>query len=235
MQSPIHKLAALAVGFCLATLTGCAQTAESTTGLLSMLWVKKTPEQVLNIKTPDDRVKELKELRKTAGKKTPEEQQRISAELAKEIQQENEPLMRRHILLTLASYPTPLAGAVLTAGLSDNDMEVRRMACKGLGIRGDKQAIQELTRVVTSETNLDVRLAAVRAMGQTHEAAALMPLTEAMGDPDPALQARAQESLRNVSGHDFGNDAQAWREYAKTGHSDAPEIGIAERMRRMFY
>jgi HEAT repeat protein len=53
-----------------------------------------------------------------------------------------------------------------------------------------------------------VRIAAVRALGATGEQSALVPLAEAIVDPDPAMQVKAHESLTAVSGHDFGNDAQ---------------------------
>jgi HEAT repeat protein len=235
MHGPVHILAALVVCCCLAMLAGCAETAEHTSGLISSVFHKKTPEQILNIKTPDDRVKELRKLAKAAKKKTPEEQERIVTELAKEIQQENDPFLRRQILRTLAVYPPPLAAAVITAGLADSDTETRRVACTCLGIRGGKDSVQELTRVMASDTNLDVRLAAVRAMGHTHDSSAMPPLAESLIDPDPAVQALARGSLKAVSGRDYGNNVQAWREYAQSGETTAPEVSLAERMRRAFY
>ncbi len=232
MQGPVHKLAALAVCFGFALLSGCAATADGVSGLLHR---KKTTEEVLNIKTPDDRIKELHELAKTAKKKTPEEQERITTELSKEIQRENDPLMRRHILRTLTAFPTPMASAVLVAALGDSDTEVRIVACLALGKRGSKDAIQELTRVLSSDTSLDVRIAAARALGETRNSAALPPLAEALVDPDPAMQFRATAALREVSRRDFGSDAQAWREYAQTGKSSAPEVSLAQRLRGMLF
>ena len=105
MQAPIHNLAALAVCSCLALATGCAATAESASGLFAKMAGKKTPEQALNIKTPDDHVKELRALAKAAHKKTPQEQEKISATLADDIKHESDPLMRRQILRTLALTP----------------------------------------------------------------------------------------------------------------------------------
>lgn len=235
MQGPVHNLAALAVCSCLILASGCAQTMEQTSDAFARMMGKKPVEYVPNVKTPDDRLKELHELVKTAKKKTPDEQERISAELANELKHESDPLMRRHILRTLVAYPTPTAGSMLTAALGDSDVEVRRMACECLGKRGGKEAVAELARASTSDTDTDVRLAAVRAMGQTGDTAALPPLAESLADSNPAMQFRAQESLRAISGHDFGNDVHAWREYAKNGRSDAPEIGIAERLRRTFF
>lgn len=234
MQGPVHKLAALTIGFCLMLLSGCAETANSiSNGFAGMMG--RSADQQLNIKTPDDRIKELKEIRKTAAKKSPQEQQQISAELIKDIQRESDPLMRRHLLRAIAAFPIPAAGAVVAAGLGDSDLEVRRTACKCLGERGDKPAVEELTKVVNSDTVYEVRVSAVKALGQTKDPASMMPLSEALGDPEPSIQALAAQSLRNVSGRDYGNDAQAWRDYAKTGHTEAAEVGMATRLRRMFY
>jgi HEAT repeat protein len=228
MHGPVPRLAALAVCICLAA-PGCAQTGSG----FAAFSKKKTAEETLHIKTPTDRMNELRALAKAAKSKPPEEQQRIVAELSKEITQESDPPMRRQILRTLGAYPQPEAAAVLVAGLSDTDVETRRVACTSLGKHGGPEAVKELTRVVSSDTNHDVRLAAIRAMGQTQDRAALMPLVEAMGDADPAMQALAHHSLASVSGQDFGNDAKAWRDYASNGKEPEPS-GIAERLKRMF-
>jgi HEAT repeat protein len=235
MQSPIHKLAALAAFCCLVPAAGCAATAERTSEMFGQLAGRKTPDQALNIKTPDDHLEELRALAKTAAKNTPAEQERVSALLANEIKHESDPLMRRQILRTLAAYPTPLAFAVLTAGFTDSDLEVRRVACECLGQRGGPDAVRELARVAGGDTDIDVRIAAVRALGQTGDKTALVPLAEALVDADPAMQFRAQQSLRAVSGRDFGSNVQAWRDYVKTGHADAPEVNFAERIRRDYF
>jgi HEAT repeat protein len=235
MDAPLHKLAALVVCCCLAVSAGCAATADSAGGMFGKLVGRKTTEQKLNIKTPEDHLEELRELAKSAPKKSPEEQSRIADTLAAEIQEEQDPLMRRQILRTLAEYPTPVSMNILIAGLADADVEVRRVACQSLGRVGGPQAVQELTRVSTSDTDIDVRISAVRALGATSEKAALVPLVDALADRDPAIQFRAQESLRTLSGHDYGADVQAWREYANTGKSNAAEVSEAERLRRSLF
>ncbi len=76
---------------------------------------------------------------------------------------------------------------------------------------------------------------AAAALGTTGNKAALAPLSEAMANADPAMMTQAQEAMVAISGHDFGGNVQAWREYAQTGHSDAEEISFAEKLRRKFY
>jgi HEAT repeat protein len=235
MRDPVHNLAVLAVCSCLAIVCGCAEMADHVNSLGSRLLMRKSPEEAMHIKTPADRIKELKQLAKSAKKKTPAEQQQIVEGLVKEFAQESDPISRRQILRTLTEYPQPAAGGVLIGALADSDTETRRTACTCLGKRGGGQAVTELSRVIASDTNFDVRIAAVGALGATGDSSALAPLAEAIIDPDPAMQAKAQESLTVVSGRDYGNDVQAWREYAKSGKTDAPEVSLAERLRRSVF
>ncbi|HTM55095.1 MAG TPA: HEAT repeat domain-containing protein [Pirellulales bacterium] len=227
---------AVASGLLLTLLTGgCAEMADRVNSAGSKLLMRKTPEQTLHIKTPADRIKELKKLAKTIKKRPPAEQQQLADNLTKEYQQESEPILRRRILRTLAACRVPSAGAVVVGALADPDIETRRVACKCLGERGDQQAISELARVVGSETEFDVRIAAVHALGTTRDRAALVPLSEMMVDSNPAMQKGAREALTAVSGRDYGENAQAWREYAKNGTTTAPEVSIAERVMRTLF
>jgi HEAT repeat protein len=234
MYGHLHRLSPLVLSCLLAAASGCAATFDGIAGFVSKPWQNST-EKMLNIKTPEDRIKELAELADTAKKRKRYDQDRISAELAEEIRSESDPVMRRHILRTLAVYPTPLALAVLKAGLRDSDLECRRTACESLGVRGGRDSAEELARVLGSDTEKDVRVAAVRGLGQTGDRAALVPLAEVLTDPDPALQFQAFASLRELSDRDFGTDVQAWREYANTGKTNAPEVSIAEKVRRALF
>ena len=161
MHGPPHKLAALAVCLWLIAAPGCAQT---TKGNWNWPWVKKpTNDYLSQVKTPDDRIKELKELAKKAHKLPAAEQQTAVAALCKELQNESEPILRRNILRTLAEFPQPEAATAIIGTLEDNDLETRRTACRCLGKRGGPDAVRELTRVISSDTVHDVRVAAVRA------------------------------------------------------------------------
>jgi HEAT repeat protein len=163
------------------------------------------------------------------------EQQHTVDQLAKDLQNESDPMLRRQILRTLGACPPASATPIIATALSDQDVETRRTACLALGDRGGKDAVQELTRVITTDASVDVRLAAVRAMGTTGDASAVAPLAEVMGDADPAVKARAYESITAVSGRDYGTDVQAWRQYAQTGTTTVPEVSFTAKLRKMFY
>ena len=235
MHGRADNLAALAICCSLVLASGCAQTAESVTGFVTKPFKPKSAEELLHVKTPEIRRKELRALAKTAGRKTAAEQEQLARELAVEIRSESDPLMRRQILRAAAACQTPLAFAVVVGGTNDGDLEVRRVACQCLGQRGGAEAVQELTRVANSDTDPDVRIAAIRAFGQTRDSKAMPVLAEALVDINPAVQHRARESLRSVSGRDYGDNVEAWREYAQTGKTTAAEVGLAERFRQMFY
>ena len=87
------KLTALGVSLGIALASGCA-TPTGKPSLWGRMTGKKSPEEMMHIKTPEDLLKEMRETAKTAKKKTPAEQEQIVNRLAKEIQQEDDARMR---------------------------------------------------------------------------------------------------------------------------------------------
>jgi HEAT repeat protein len=171
---------------------------------------------------------------KRAKDTPPEEQERLSIQLARMIQRQEDPAVRIEIVRTLAKYKTTTSAAVLHAALADSDPDVRCESCRAWGQRGGEDAVRELSQTLASDTNVDVRLAASRALGTTHSPVALTPLTDALADSDPALRYRTLESLRGISGKDFGPDIDAWRQYAQNKGVEKDTPSIAERFRNLF-
>jgi HEAT repeat protein len=218
----------------MAAASGCADTAVATRDFFVKPF-RKTPEQVYGIKTPKDRVKEFRKLALQAKRMPADQQEPTVAKLTREFDSENDQWVRREILRTIAAFPQPAAGDVVVRALADDEIETRRVACDCLGERKDEVAVRELTRVLGSETNEDVRMSAVAALGKAGDSKALAPLAEALADGDPAMQAEAHNALTAVSGRDYGTNVQAWRELATNGKTDAAEISFAEKLRRSIY
>ncbi len=160
-----------------------------------------------------------------ADKQSPAEQERVTSDLAKQIQDEQDPMIRRSIVRALGHYDTPSASAVLQAAISDADASVRVAACESWGRRGGPEAAERLVNLLTSDTNLDVRLAAARAIGKTKQKVAIAPLAEALADGDPAIQWRIVGAMKEISGKDYGNDVNLWRAYAKGENPTEPPAG----------
>jgi HEAT repeat protein len=85
-----------------------------------------------------------------------------------------------------------------------------------------------------TDTDLDVRLRALKMLGELKDKEAIPVLARALEDGDPAVQYRAVASLKQVSGRDLGNDVNAWREWAADPEGDKAEWSIAEGFRRLF-
>lgn len=221
----------LVVGLWAAGLSGCAGSGW----MDSWSWplASKTSDVVPGIPSPAERIALLREV----GEKNfaPEEQERIARELAAVYRQEDDPLIRAEIVRALARNQSEAAGEVLRTALNDSDRDVRMAGCKAWGHRRDEEAVSQLSRALGSDTDIDVRLAAAEALGATGQPGAVTALGQALEDRDPAMQYRAVASLREVSGKDFGNDVEQWREYVK-GESPGPRkpVSVVERFRRMF-
>ncbi|MCG8584334.1 MAG: HEAT repeat domain-containing protein [Pirellulales bacterium] len=171
------------------------------------------------IVSPSQRIEQLRELGETAASRSPAEQQQIAATLAKQIQREQDPLVRQVIIRALAKTPTPLAGSVILAGLKDPDRDVRATCCHAIASRGGQDAAAQLTQVLERDNSVDVRIAAIRALGELKNASALPSLVPALESRDPAIQFAAIDATRAIrtsqGASDLGNDVNAWLAYAR--------------------
>jgi len=182
------------------------------------------------------RLAQLRQLRDEAADKSAEQQERISAQLTEWIKGEDDPIVRAQIVRTLGHYPTMLSADVLTAALRDKRKEVRVAACEAWAQRKGPAAVAHLSRALAKDDNPDVRHAATRGLGTLGDPAAVAPLAAALEDRDPALQYLAAESLKEVSGQDFGSDFRAWQQWAR-GETPTPRedstLSLADRIRKV--
>lgn len=163
--------------------------------------------------TPPMRVSSIREIGARAGKADADEQDRMTQQLATQIQTEPDPLVRQAIQESISEYPTALARQVLIAGLQDEDIDVRITCCQRLGGRSDDTVVGSLRAVLEREEELDVKLAAIDALGRIQTSESLAAIGVALNDRDPAMQYAAIEALKSVSDQDLGNDVVAWREF----------------------
>lgn len=217
-----------------ALLTGCA---ERTWIERQSFWPfkeKKVPYD-LGRPTPYEQITRLRQQAREAERGGADMQARVAAEVVPQLAGEEDPLIRQEIVRTLGYCRTPESAAALAQALDDPDAEVRETACEGWGRLRHPDAVAHLTRILRSDTQANVRLAAARALGETGESAAVPALGELLADQDPALQLRATESLEQITGKDFGNDTRRWQQYVQGEPVDPPRpISIAEQFRQLF-
>lgn len=188
-------------------------------------------DHVPGVSTPRERLEALKRLSERAGRAGPEEKERIAGGLAQAYRQEEDAALRAEIVRTLGRYPSAAALQVLRQAVTDSEAEVRKAACEALGLQGGPEAVELLASLVRGDMDADVRLAAVRALGQTKDQRAKEALKYALSEGDPALQRQAMLALREITGQDFGGNVKKWREYLEGGNP-APErrLWIADRL-----
>jgi HEAT repeat protein len=178
-------------------------------------------------------VDKLREDRETLPTLPADQQQAKAAELATQYQIESDPLVRAQIVRTISVCGAPPAGATLTAALQDADRDVRLAACEAWGVHGGPQAVPSLSNLLRHDRSMDVRLAAARALGQLKGPEVVQALAPGLEDPDPAMQYRIVQSLRESTGKDFGDNVNAWNEFVRGG--SPPEISASERLKLKYF
>ena len=193
-------------------------------------------DQVPGVAPPSERVNSLREEAKNAEKMDLAEKEQAARDLAGEIRKEEDPILRTEILRTLSVIGGPTADSVLRLAISDPDADVRAVVCGLWGKREGPETVKLLSGVLASDSDKDVRMAAARSLGKTHDKAAIAALGGALDDSDPAMQYTAVNSLHDVTGQDLGNDVDRWRQYVKNeSTTPEPAPSWAERFRRAIY
>lgn len=184
--------------------------------------------------TADQRMTELAAEAKAALAAGPAGQEEFTQRLVTQMLGEHDARVRCRILTAAAEFDTPAAVAICKGALQDPDDDVRMEACRVWVKRGGPEAVSLLAARATADNDLDVRLRALRMLGELQDDRAIPVLAKALEDPDPAVQFRAVGALRRVSGRDFGDDVNKWREWAADPEGTAAEWSIAEGFRRVF-
>lgn len=184
--------------------------------------------------TADQRIRELRQQATAARDESLEEQAGYSNELARAMLAEHDPRVRAEMLTLAAGFDDPAARAICVGGLDDPDAMVRTAACDAWVKIGGTEAVRHLAHRFRSDDDIDVRIYAVRCLGSLGDEAAVPVLAEALEAPDPAVQYRAVASLKEVSGRDFGNDVNVWREWAADPEAVGQTWSLAETWRRLF-
>ncbi len=182
--------------------------------------------------TPSIRIDTVKQFATRADGTDSPEQREYTDQLARQMQIEPDPLVRQEIARATAEFRTPLAYQILEAGLQDESPYVRLACCQSLGTRAEARSVAGLAAVVREDEDQDVRLAAVEALGNIKDPAAIAAVAVALEDRDPAMQYVGVQSMKSITGKDYGGDVAAWLQVASGGTPpEPPAPSIAERIR----
>ena len=184
--------------------------------------------------TADQRIADLSKEAGQARKADGGTQVAFTRKLTAALLDEHDPRVRAVIIEVAADFDTPAAVAICRGGLEDPDPAVRITACEAWRKRGGPEAASLLAARFNADDDIDVRLTALREIGDLGDEAAVPTLARALEDPDPAVQYRAVAALREISGRDLGNDVNAWRAWAADPEAEGTEWTIAEGFRQLF-
>jgi hypothetical protein len=211
--------------------SGCSTTRARPQWVESItFWEKRETDDRYLKRTPAEEIEDLRVTMEKVPSMTPEEQNAKASELAEAYRNESDPLVRLEMLRVVARCGSPAAAETLKAAMGDSDREVRVTACQAWGVHGGPLAVPQLSEALRKDVSVDVRLAAGKALGQIGGDEAVKALAVALDDQDPALQYRAIQSLREITGKDFGDNVVAWRDYTR-GSGTPTEISMMDRMK----
>jgi hypothetical protein len=101
----------------------------------------------------------------------------------------------------------------------DESTAVRWEAAKALQKIHSPSAVDVLMEMAARDTDSDVRQAAVTALGQYPTVAVFNVLVGALDDRTYSVVDAAHESLKTLTGYDFGTDGSAWLIFARKDSS----------------
>src|SRR5262245_8255325 len=118
---------------------------------------------------PLQRVQTMQERAKKLAKATPEEKETFAAEMARQMPNENDFNVRMATIKVLAQMDTPSSRAVMYAGMKDPEAEIRIACCNAWAKHPAPETTQMLAEVLSGDTNLDVRMAAAKALAHAQD------------------------------------------------------------------
>ena len=142
-----------------------------------------------------------------------EEKQRVAEMISEIVHRDSVLLLRLHGVNLLGQLNCPASIQTLTDASRDNNSDIRIAAVKAWQRMPSETAIPQLQEMIGSDTDVDVRLAATRALGDFSGQQAIAAVSLALDDSNPALQLRAAESLAKITGEQLGRDIGAWQQY----------------------
>jgi len=132
--------------------------------------------------------------------------------LAAAYKAEQDEQIRIAIIDSLGRLGSTAALPTLTEAARNPSVSIRVAACQALGRLGTVDALPTLDERFSTDSSLDVRLAAAAALANIPSRNAAVVLVQGLTDPDVAIVYRCRRSLQQMLGADYGSDVSAWRD-----------------------
>lgn len=135
------------------------------------------------------------------------------------------PTVRAACIRALGTHGTPADVQRLVPLLTDDSDFVRWEAAKAMKKLHNPVAIDPLIERLIQDTDLDVRMAAARALGQYPRPRVFDALVGALDDPEYGVSQAAAGSLRTLTGADLDRDARDWLAWSRANRQSLFDNG----------
>lgn len=158
-----------------------------------------------------------------------------SEKLTQFLAKEQHPIVRANLINTLAAYNTEKSNLALKLSMEDPSPIVRSAGCKAWATRTTPEAVQALSDRAIKDSEVDVRIAAIRALsGYKDNAEVLKTYAITLDDRDPAVQYNTMTALGQVTGKDFGGQVSLWKDYLSGNEPQEPGLDITSSIYKMY-
>jgi len=190
---------------------------------------KKWTDEVEGVVPPSKKIEEIRQLGRQMASASSDRRSVIAQQLLAMYQAEEDPNLRWAIFQAFGDGRSPQAYALVELALADPDPDLRVAACRRLGRWGGPEAAERLSRVLSTEKSAAVRIAAIRALGDSRHPHAIAALAAVLEERDPAFQFEAMVALKKLTGQDLGLNAEKWRQYVRSLWAMGEEATLAGR------
>lgn len=224
-----RSLALCALTFPLALLGACGPVAKIRPGAESVLAVfaPPTPEEAMKMATDEfDANKRFEGLSYIAGATYASEPQYL--QLFQDRLRDKDPGVRALAARALGSYGSATdAIAIADLMVTDPDINVRIASARALQRLHSPEVVPQLFTALDPVKEIEprVRVEAASALGQYRETRVVERLIAAMADENLPVNLRVRDSLRTLTGADFGTSQADWQAWYRA--SDAPLASAA--------
>lgn len=118
--------------------------------------------------------------------------------------------------------------------LDDESVKVRLTVCDVLASRDQSESTQLLGKTVGSETNEDIVMAAIVALGKHRSPEAAQMLKTSLKSRNPAVRVATVESLEKCTGKQLGEDPRVWLAYLSGESVIEEEKSLSKQISELF-
>ncbi|MDO4574563.1 MAG: HEAT repeat domain-containing protein [Planctomycetia bacterium] len=188
-------------------------------------------KRIAGVPHPAERMREIRTLGENASKIPENKKEEYVQTLRTILNEETDALIRREAVLAVAHMKVASAGDAIALAMKDNDRDVRQASVSAWATYGGERAVTSLIAMLGSETDLDIRLDCIDALGSLKDPRAVAAMAAPLSENNPALQHYTVLALQKITGKST-TDPVEWLAYCQEhgGNVVATEKAVAQNL-----